>query len=65
MVYTGEACAPSVTVVDGETTLVQDVDYTVTCENNINAGTASVLVTGIGQYTATAEKTFQIIPALT
>ena len=38
-------------------------DYTVSYENNINVGTATVIVTGVNNYTGTIRKTFQIVPA--
>ena len=44
--------------------LVKDVDYTLSYENNINAGKeAKVIVTFIGNYTGTASATFTIKPA--
>ena len=43
--------------------LTQDVDYTVAYENNTNAGTASVLVTGINNYRETVFKEFKISKA--
>lgn len=43
-------------------TLVRDTDYTVSYENNINVGTASVNVSGIGGYTGTLSKNFEITP---
>jgi len=58
--YTGNAIEPKVTVNNGETVLGQDVDYTLEYDNNINAGTAVVKITGIGEYTGTVEKTFEI-----
>ena len=61
--YTGEAQTPAVTVVNGNTTLKADTDYTVVYSNNINAGTATVTVTGIGNYTGTAAKNFTISKA--
>jgi hypothetical protein len=36
-IYTGKAITPSITVKDDATILVQNTDYTVTFENNINA----------------------------
>ena len=36
------------------------IDYTVSYRNNINAGTATVIVTGRGNYEGTAVKTFKI-----
>lgn len=61
--YTGEAFTPSVTVKDGDKTLVKDTDYEVAYEDNINAGTATVTVTGKGNYTDSVEKTFTIAKA--
>ena len=60
--YTGLAQTPEVTVKDGETTLILDTDYTVEYQNNVDAGTATVVVTGIGNYAAAeaVTKTFVI-----
>ncbi len=58
--YNGSACEPKVTVKDGTTTLTQGTDYTVAYSNNVNAGTATVTVTGIGDYTGTTEVSFTI-----
>ncbi|MBQ4067861.1 MAG: Ig-like domain-containing protein [Lachnospiraceae bacterium] len=55
-VYDGKAKEPIVTV-DG---LVKDVDYTISYINNINAGNATVVVTGIGIYGGKINKTFSI-----
>lgn len=60
--YTGAAIKPVVTVKDGADTLREGVDYTVKYQSNINAGTGKVIVTGIGNYTETAEKAFTITP---
>ena len=59
-VYDGTEKKPAVTVSDGETILTEGTDYTVAYENNTNAGTASVVVTGIGTYTGTVTKAFTI-----
>ncbi|MBQ7009237.1 MAG: leucine-rich repeat domain-containing protein, partial [Ruminococcus sp.] len=48
--YTGEAIEPIIEVKYGEYTLERDVDYTVTFENNINAGTATVVVKAMGTF---------------
>ena len=40
--------------------LVSGTDYTVTYSNNVKVGTATVTVTGIGNYTGTVTKTFVI-----
>ncbi len=58
--YDGTPKLPEVTVKDGSTTLVKGIDYSVSYLNNINAGTASVIVTGLGNYTGTMTKTFTI-----
>ena len=58
--YTGSAKKPNVTVKDGDYTLVEGKDYTVTYSNNTNAGTATVTVTGKGNYTGSASKNFTI-----
>ena len=63
--YTGSAIEPEVEVKDGEITLVLGTDYTVAYSNNINAGTASVTITGKGYYSGTVEKTFKINPKVT
>ena len=62
--YTGKAFTPAVTVVsNGGVTLTQGTDYTVAYANNVNAGKATVTVTGIGNYNGTNAATFQIAPA--
>ena len=58
--YTGAAITPALTVTDGETTLVLNTDYTVAYSDNTNAGTATATITGKGNYTGTASKTFTI-----
>lgn len=60
MTYTGSALNPGITVKDGEATLIENTDYTVTLTNNTNVGTATVTVQGIGNYTGTVQKTFGI-----
>lgn len=60
LVYDGNPKLPEVTVKYGYTTLVEDRDYTVTYDDNVNAGTATVTVTGIGDYTGSVSKTFSI-----
>ncbi|MBP5420457.1 MAG: hypothetical protein J6Y72_11680 [Bacteroidales bacterium] len=63
--YTGEEIKPAVVVVDGQTTLTENVDYTIAYSNNVNAGTATVTVTGIGDYTGEVKVTFTIDKATT
>ena len=61
--YTGSAIEPDIDVTDGKTTLVKGVDFTVTCSDNINVGTATAIITGKGNYAGTIEKAFTIIQA--
>ena len=58
--YTGGAIEPELVVAEG--CLVKDVDFTAAFENNINVGTATVTLTGIGLYTGTIKATFKIVP---
>ena len=58
--YTGRAAEPSTTIKRGTATLVPETDYTVAYSDNINAGTATITATGIGEYTGTVSKTFTI-----
>jgi hypothetical protein len=53
--YTGRAIEPTVTVKDGTITLALTTDYTVSYDNNINAGNASVTVTGAGNYAGSTD----------
>ncbi len=58
--YTGTAIEPMITIMDGSDKLVEDTDYTVKFRNNIAVGTATVVITGIGEYAGSVEKTFKI-----
>ncbi|SDA29878.1 Leucine rich repeat-containing protein [Ruminococcus sp. YE71] len=59
--YCGKALKPTVTVKNTEgQTLVQDIDFTVSYSGNINAGTATVTISGMGKYTGSIKKTFTI-----
>lgn len=50
-VYDGKAKEPKITVKDGNETLTQDIDYTVTYLDNVQAGTtAAVRIDGTGDY---------------
>ena len=48
--YSGEACEPAVSVRYYNETLTEGVDYEVTYESNVNAGTAVAIITGIGSF---------------
>ena len=54
--YTGEEMKPSVTI-DG---LILGTDFSVEYADNTNAGTATVIITGIGNYDGTDERKFTI-----
>lgn len=58
--YNGSAQTPAVTVIDGTITLTNGTDYTVSYSNNISVGTATVTITGKGNYTGTKTVTFTI-----
>ena len=59
--YTGKEIKPTVTVKNGDKTLTAGTDYTVVYSNNVNAGTATVTITGAGNYKGTVKKTFTIV----
>lgn len=59
--YTGNAIEPELKVAYKNTTLVRDKDYTVIYFGNTSTGTASVVITGIGEYVGTKKATFKII----
>ena len=61
-VYDGKAKTPSVTVKDGQKTLTNGTDYTVSYSSNVNAGTATVTITGKGNYKNSKVLTFKIEP---
>lgn len=59
--YTGNVIEPDLVIAYDGKMLVQDKDYIVSYENNVNTGTATVIVTGIGDYRGTVRKNFTII----
>ena len=58
--YDGNAKEPVPTVTDGSKTLAEGVDYTISYDNNVNVGTAKVILTGMGNYNGTKEVNFTI-----
>lgn len=60
--YTGSPCVHGVSVKDSEAKLTFD-DISVTYENNINVGTATIIYTGKNNYTGEIRKNFQITEA--
>ena len=61
-VYDGAKKEPIVVVTDGDNTLSLNTDYNVSYINNVGAGTAKVIIMGIGNYAGIQEKTFTITP---
>ena len=59
-IYDGKAKEPTATVKKFGKTLVLGTDYTVTYQNNIQAGTATAIITGKGNYKETTTKDFTI-----
>jgi hypothetical protein len=61
-VYDGTDKEPEVTVTYNGETLVEGIDYDISYDNNTNAGTATVTVTGKGNYAGSASENFTITP---
>lgn len=62
--YTGKVQTQSITVKYRNKTLKNGKDYTVSYQNNINAGTAYVIIKGKGSYSGTVKRSFTIKPAI-
>lgn len=60
-VHTGEEIEPSVMISDGSAKLVEDKDYNISYSNNVDLGEATITITGIGNYTGTVTKNFNIV----
>ena len=58
--YTGQAITPYPVVGLPNARLGRNKDYTVKFENNVEPGTAKIIITGKGKYKGTVEKTFTI-----
>lgn len=63
LTYTGEEIIPTVAVKVSGKTLTEGKDYTLEFANNVNAGTATVIVTGAGDYEGTTTTEFTILKA--
>ena len=59
-VYNGKEHKPAVTVKTENEVLVENRDYTTAYKDNIDAGTATIVLTGLGQYEGIKEITFVI-----
>ena len=58
--YTGKAITRNVKLTIGDTELRNNKDYKVQYQNNINAGTAVMTITGNGKYKGKIVRTFNI-----
>lgn len=63
--WTGSPITPKPNVTVEGTTLVEGADYELTYENNIDAGTAMVIITGMGNYTGELRVPFKIVTSTT
>lgn len=58
--YSGKALTPAVVVTYNGKTLANNTDYRLSYAGNVNIGTATVAITGIGNYEKSLTKTFAI-----
>lgn len=58
--YSGEMIEPAINLIYKDIILKEGVDYSIVYENNKNAGTAKIIITGQGRYIGTITKTFTI-----
>ena len=61
--YTGKAIKLNLTVKTRKKTLKEGVDYTATYKNNVNVGTAQVILKGKGNFKGSRTETFEITRA--
>lgn len=61
--YTGKKLTQSIVLNVNGVTLIKGTDYKLSYANNVNAGTATVRITGIGNYKGKLKRTFQILKA--
>lgn len=62
--YTGKAICPEPKVYYGSVLLKENTDYKVAYTDNISAGTATVIITGIGDYSGKKQLSFTIHKAI-
>ncbi len=60
--YNGQEWILNLYVKYGDERLYEGKDYMVSYDNNEDAGTARITLTGIGKYTGTVKKSFRIMP---
>lgn len=61
-VHTGKRIKPGVTVKYNGAALREGIDYQLSFSNNKKVGKATVKINGIGSYTGTISKSFEILP---
>lgn len=59
--YNGKEQKPAVTL-NLEGKIIPKENYTVVYKNNVNAGIAQILITGMGEFTGSVQTSFQILP---
>lgn len=63
-IYSSSAITPTLNIVDSEAAITNS-DYKFSYRNNTNAGAATLIITGMGNYTGTVERNFEINKAPT
>ena len=58
--YSGSPETPKPTITFNNMTLNEGIDYTLSYSNNVEVGIATITITGIGNFTGTTTKTFEI-----
>jgi len=58
--YSGSPNRPEVVIKDGNKLLTENIEYKIEYKDNINAGSASIIITGIGLYINTKTEVFII-----
>lgn len=61
--YTGYAITPDPTITFNGITLMKGMDYTVSASDNLDIGEAKLVITGMGNFTGSINKTFNIVLA--
>jgi hypothetical protein len=62
--YQGESLEPELTIIDDlGNELVEGIDFTAEYKDNVDAGTATVNITAMGNYSGTGSTTYAIAPA--
>lgn len=59
--YNGDFITPNVAVKLNGSLLTENVDYTISYDNNMNIGTATITITGIGNYSSVITENFEIV----